>query len=454
MIEACNIASMWITASVGQWRGVMNRLSIVIILCGAAGIAAPTLGSAPQFKGMGKPPPGLYGQLPVIGIGVCGDFGEVGGSNFGDAVLWHPEGGYQSLLSSTLGQSGYITGFVSDKATPVGTASFNDWPRPVRWPDRGGPPVPIPGFRADEWYAYSNAVYANADGTMIVGQMAHQISKAPGLFIWRAGVRKAKGWEFITQFPPGKSNVAFVDLSSYASIAVGGSVGFGAPTFEAMRWSKATGFVFDGDLPGGDLESLYGATNATGTVAVGFGNPGFPNYAAVRWTARSGIVRMDDSLPPPLVNLSTGFGDTDDSGFVHVGGVSQVAIDGALLWNPLDGMVSAKDLLVNTYGLTAAAGWDLTSIEAISPNGRFVVGKGLNPAGGLETWWAEIRPFCYADCDRASTPKGGEPVLNVDDYICYLSPFVMDALYANCNNDAELDVNDFICFQTKFVLGC
>lgn len=436
---------------------MINRivLALNLIIAGAAETVAPAVAaSAPQFKGMGKPPPGLYGQLPVIAIGVCGDSGEVGGSNFGDAVLWHHEQGYQSLLSSTLGQSGYITGFVTDKATPVGTASFNDWPRPVLWPERGGPPVPIPGFPADLWYAHSNAVYANADGTMIVGQMAHKVTKVPGLFIWRAGVRKAQGWEFITQFPPGKSKVVFVDLSAHSTIAVGGSVGLSGITFEAMRWSKSKGFIFDGDLPGGDLESSYGATDAAGAVAVGDGDPGIPDYAAVRWTARSGMVRLDDTLPPPLANLSTGFGDTDNSGFVHVGGVAEVAPDGALLWNPIDGMVSAKDLLVNTYGLTSAAGWDLTSIEAISPNGRFIVGKGLNPAGGLETWWAEIRPFCYADCDRGTTPKGGEAVLNVDDYICYMTHFVLDDLYANCNNDANLDIDDFICFQTHFSLGC
>jgi len=432
---------------------MMTRSSIVIILAGAAEIAAPAFAQQPQFKSMGKPPPGLYTQESFIIPLACSPAGEVGGGNSGSPILWHPLTGYKTLQSSKPDKEGYVTDFVGWQDVPVGTANYDNGPRPVRWPDRDGPPVAIPGFPVDEWVADQLSLHANADGSVIVGKMYHRQNGTSAIWIWRSGVRKNQGWEFITQFPPGKAGVGFGDLSDHAAIAVGGSRDL-AWNFEAMRWSKSTGFVFDGDLPGGVFESAYNATDALGLVAVGAASPAQPGLAAVRWTARGGMLRLDENAPPPIAGYATGFYDSDHSGFVHVGAVLQGGKAHALAWNPLDGMYSTKETLIEIFGLNEVSGWNLYSVRQISPEGRFMTGIGYNPQGVPETWWAEIRPFCYADCDRASTPKGGEAVLNVDDFICYVTHFVMDDLYANCNNDAELDIDDFICFQTAFSLGC
>ncbi len=54
---------------------------------------------------------------------------------------------------------------------------------------------------------------------------------------------------------------------------------------------------------------------------------------------------------------------------------------------------------------------------------------------------------CYADCDESGT-------LNIDDFICFQTNFVLGDPSADCDASGSLNIDDFICFQTLFVLGC
>jgi hypothetical protein len=62
-------------------------------------------------------------------------------------------------------------------------------------------------------------------------------------------------------------------------------------------------------------------------------------------------------------------------------------------------------------------------------------------------------PPCYPNCD-GSTGAGGQPTLNVNDYICFQTRFALGDPYADCDQNGLRNVNDYICFQTKFALGC
>jgi hypothetical protein len=42
----------------------------------------------------------------------------------------------------------------------------------------------------------------------------------------------------------------------------------------------------------------------------------------------------------------------------------------------------------------------------------------------------------------------------VFDFGCFQSFFVVQATYADCNQDGALTVADFGCYQTRFVQGC
>ena len=60
---------------------------------------------------------------------------------------------------------------------------------------------------------------------------------------------------------------------------------------------------------------------------------------------------------------------------------------------------------------------------------------------------------CYANCDSSTAA----PVLNVNDFVCFLNRFSAGDPYANCDGSTAaptLNVNDFTCFLNKFAVGC
>jgi hypothetical protein len=61
--------------------------------------------------------------------------------------------------------------------------------------------------------------------------------------------------------------------------------------------------------------------------------------------------------------------------------------------------------------------------------------------------------LCYANCDGSSA----QPVLNVNDFVCFQQRFAAGDPYANCDGSSippVLNVNDFVCFQQQFAAGC
>jgi hypothetical protein len=60
---------------------------------------------------------------------------------------------------------------------------------------------------------------------------------------------------------------------------------------------------------------------------------------------------------------------------------------------------------------------------------------------------------CYANCDASTVA----PVLNVNDFGCFLNTFAAGNAYANCDGSTlspVLNVLDFACFLNKFAAGC
>lgn len=65
----------------------------------------------------------------------------------------------------------------------------------------------------------------------------------------------------------------------------------------------------------------------------------------------------------------------------------------------------------------------------------------------------ECERACYANCDLSTVP----PILNVNDFACFLNQFAAGDPYANCDNSTippVLNVNDFTCFINAFAGGC
>jgi hypothetical protein len=60
---------------------------------------------------------------------------------------------------------------------------------------------------------------------------------------------------------------------------------------------------------------------------------------------------------------------------------------------------------------------------------------------------------CYANCDQSTNP----PILNANDFQCFLNKYAANDPYANCDNSTNppiLNANDFQCFLNAYAAGC
>ena len=87
-------------------------------------------------------------------------------------------------------------------------------------------------------------------------------------------------------------------------------------------------------------------------------------------------------------------------------------------------------------------------------NNQLFVGGAFDSAGGtVSRMVARWGCPCYANCDNSTIA----PVLNVNDYVCFLSSFVAGSPYANCDASTTspvLNILDYTCFMSKFASGC
>ncbi len=110
-------------------------------------------------------------------------------------------------------------------------------------------------------------------------------------------------------------------------------------------------------------------------------------------------------------------------------------------WNGAAWAVVNGSPLRPVYALASAAG-DLWAA------GDFGVAS-----GHATPYLTKIQCACYANCDNSNTA----PVLNVNDFACFLNAYAAGSPYANCDNSTTppvLNVLDFACFLNTFAAGC
>ncbi len=108
--------------------------------------------------------------------------------------------------------------------------------------------------------------------------------------------------------------------------------------------------------------------------------------------------------------------------------------------------------------LQIASGLDKPAL-AFAPlgNGTLYVGGEFRTVEGQTSWYlaslSACPTVCYANCDASTTP----PVLNVNDFQCFLNRFAAGDPGANCDMSTAapvLNVNDFTCFLNQYAAGC
>jgi hypothetical protein len=112
------------------------------------------------------------------------------------------------------------------------------------------------------------------------------------------------------------------------------------------------------------------------------------------------------------------------------------------------------------FATSSAAGGALTSSTFRRADGS--TGQ-TGEASRIEITYSVGR-ICWANCDGSTT----EPILNVEDFVCFINEFAAgwsihgciytnEPCYANCDNSTTppiLNVEDFACFINAFAAGC
>jgi hypothetical protein len=120
--------------------------------------------------------------------------------------------------------------------------------------------------------------------------------------------------------------------------------------------------------------------------------------------------------------------------------------------------VSGSELLLGitvTYAMTLATGIDAANIAyfsltniILSPS--ILVGSLIFTSGAAMLTRVYV---CPANCDGSTAT----PVLNVDDFTCFINKFAVGDPSANCDcstSEPILNVDDFTCFINSFAMGC
>jgi probable HAF family extracellular repeat protein len=325
--------------------------------------------------GLGDLPGGIFGSadahVSADGSVVVGYSNSASGL---EAFCWTPETGMVGLgfgmANSVSADGSVIVGYRHNKsgADAVRTA-------------RSGRIIELEKLPEDR---DCEARDVSADGSVIVGSST--TADGEQAFYWTP----SEGTIQLDHLP-GRRNGAAYGISADGSVIVGSS--WSTDGLEASRWTRDGKVVGLGTLPSKASSEAYGVS-ADGSVVVGRSG----TSEAFRWTEKEGMVGL--GMLPGGHHNSVAMGVSAD-GSVVVGQSSSKSGMQAFIWDATHGMRSVQEVLVNrSVPGEYLAGWKLTSANAVSTDGRVIVGTGFNPYGDREAWIA-IRPS-----SPAATPRG------------------------------------------------
>jgi probable HAF family extracellular repeat protein len=322
-----------------------------------------------QFMGLGDLPGGIADS---VAHGVSADGAAVVGSSNSaagtEAFYWTRGRGMKGL--------GFPEAFAisADGSNVVGYQQIANQAEPVRWTRDGG--TVCLGKLPD--YSYGSANGVSADGSVIIGTHGGNSNKIT--FRWFPG----RGIGDLPGLP------AAVVRCEARAVSADGAVVVGASRHEsgsdkAFRFHADTGLIQLGVLPG-DSNSVADGVSADGSVIVGSSSS--VSSQAFRWTQKTGMMGLG-TLPGGSPN-SRACGVSADGSII----VGQCYGEGgfeAFIWDAAHGMRSLRQVLASRFDVGAnLAGWKLQAANAVTADGSFVVGYGMNPSGNREAWLAYL----------------------------------------------------------------
>lgn len=398
----------------------------------AAGVPCVSVVAQPEFRGLGIPAGALSSYVNALSADGRIAVGVVSHSFALDdrrAIRWSAETGIQYLESFPGGGRSWAWAVSADGSVIVGAATRNGVERAVRWTAATG----IQDLGTLPGHYSAGAVGVSADGTVIAG---FSEAGSGGYFpvVWRDGsgiqsLGTRPGWIY-----PRASAI-----SADGSFVVGQAL---APNGDQpFRWTAASGLqeLFPA-VPGFDND--IGDVTADGSFVVG--RYAFRGY---RYSAAGGMEFLGGWTASNNTNAMAVNADGSIVGGVMGGH--------AATWSSREGWLDLHRYLPGVG--VSLAGWTvLYEVRALTPDGRTIAGTGNRGGATAEAWIVRlptVGPPCVANCDGTTT----EPVLNINDFVCFQGKFAAGDPAANCDGSTTspiLTVNDFVCFQSAYAAGC
>jgi probable HAF family extracellular repeat protein len=326
-----------------------------------------------HFIGLGDLPGGIANSM-AYGVSADGTVVVGWGNNSTtgtEAFRWTQVRGMEGL--------GFTEAFATsaDGSTVVGYRHIAKQAEPVRWTRDGG--IFGLGKLTDCRFGEANGI--SSDGSIIIGTYK---SESDEITTWRFKRPPAHGIAGPPVLLEALVRAAARAVSADGAVVVGESrqkSGYD----EAFRFDADSGLIHLGVLSG-DSSSVADGVSANGSVIVGSSSGA--DTQAFRWTQQDGMIGLG-TLPNGSRN-SRARGVSADGSII----VGQCYGEGgfeAFIWDAAHGMRSLRQVLVSQFDLAnSLAGWKLKSANAVSADGSFVVGDGINPNGDREAWIARL----------------------------------------------------------------
>ncbi len=303
----------------------------------------------------------------------------------------------------------------------------------------GEGPLEDLGVLPGEDWSFASGI--SGDGQIVVGRCEHGpiVGKFQRAFRWTP----SGGMQPLSGAIPNSSKSDARAISRDGTTIVGENQNeFG--WYQAFVWREDEGMEVLPTLTGSPSGASANAVNADGTVVVGASPSSSGKSHSTRWTNGQPQDLASNFAGSHSHSYSVGDDGNRVGGAYQAGGMSL-----AFVWTPETGMINAHEYLA-LHGVEVPAGFHLEYVYAISGDGLTIGGSARNlTTNNFEGWVATIPgpSTCFPDCDQSSQ-------LNIDDFICFQTYFVLGDQKADCDQSGRLDIDDLICFQTYFAIGC
>jgi probable HAF family extracellular repeat protein len=324
-----------------------------------AALTSPGVGAAPAAADLIAVPES-FGDAGYIALrGVSADGESVLGDEYfdggGTPFRWTRSGGSQRIFAQGDAAAGALAA--------DGSLAFGGGAHP--WSATGTLAVPLPALVPEEpGFAHD----VTPDASRIVGS-SYAGSTDSEAVVWTAAGIEPIG------FLAGDTRSAATAVSADGSRIAGWSSG--AAGGQAVLWDAGSGPLGLGDLAGGAFGSAASGISADGGVVVGTGTSA-SGQEAFRWTEPGGMVGLGD-LDGGLF-FSEAAAVSADGAWIVGSGYTATGRE-AFVWDALGGMRRLEDFLRDEWALVFDDDWTFTAANAISDDGRVIVGSALDPDG-------------------------------------------------------------------------